>query len=118
MNGFLLRRTALKSRCVIGPEIYAVCRRVRAAFSPNILQAGAVKGLKKRSNDVSRPFTNNRQLLCLCGLSTETVEKRQSSLRSLMSETHEVLGEGNGRWGGGGGVGEEWGEGLRQCTLL
>ena len=31
---------------VIGPENnYTVCRRVRASFSPEIGQAGAVKGL-------------------------------------------------------------------------
>ena len=28
-------------------EEYTVCKRVRASFSPEILQAGAVKGLKE-----------------------------------------------------------------------
>ena len=37
------RRT--ESRFVIGPGKYTVCRRMRAIFSPEILQAWAVKGL-------------------------------------------------------------------------
>ena len=32
---------SIESRCAIGP----VCRRVRASFSPEILQSGAVKEL-------------------------------------------------------------------------
>ena len=28
-------------------ERYSVCRRIRASFSPEILQAGAVKGLSR-----------------------------------------------------------------------
>ena len=33
--------------------------------------------VKQRPNGVNLPFTNNRQLLHLCGLSTETAEKRR-----------------------------------------
>ena len=42
-NCFIKTRR-IESRCVIGPEKYAVCRRVRASFRPEIVQAGAVKG--------------------------------------------------------------------------
>ena len=30
---------------VTGPRKYTVCRRVRASFSPEIVQAGTMKGL-------------------------------------------------------------------------
>ena len=36
----------IESRCVIGPENILFFRRVRASFSPEIVQVGAVKGLK------------------------------------------------------------------------
>ena len=35
-------------RFVIGPEKYTVSRRVSAIFSPEILQAGAVNGLRDK----------------------------------------------------------------------
>ena len=43
MKGILSKLIALK-----GPEKYTVRRRVRASFSPEVLQAGAVKGLRFR----------------------------------------------------------------------
>ena len=44
VKGFSSIREALKVD-VMGPEKNTVCRRVRASFSPEILQAVAVKGL-------------------------------------------------------------------------
>ena len=41
MKGFSLKHIALRVD-VIGAKKYTVCRRVRAFFSPEILQAGAV----------------------------------------------------------------------------
>ena len=46
MKGLPSKRIALKAD-VKGPEKCTVCRRVLASFSPEILQAGAVKGLSK-----------------------------------------------------------------------
>ena len=46
MKGFSSKRIILKVDCY-GTGKYTVCRRVRAYFSPEILQAGAVKGLRK-----------------------------------------------------------------------
>ena len=44
---------SIGSRCYrIGK--YTVCRRVRPSFSPEILQAGAVKGLKAGRNRLSQ----------------------------------------------------------------
>ena len=37
---------SIENRCYRTGK-YTVCRRVRAAFSPEILQAGAVKGLNR-----------------------------------------------------------------------
>ena len=42
----------IESRCVYRTEKYTVCRRVRASFSPEILQAGAVKGWKCATSPV------------------------------------------------------------------
>ena len=39
-----IKTHSIESRRVIGPE-RTVCRRVRASFSPVIIQAGAVMGL-------------------------------------------------------------------------
>ena len=44
--GIKAQRT--ESRFVMGPGKYTVCRRVRAFFSPEMLQAWAVNGLKVR----------------------------------------------------------------------
>ena len=38
-----IKRHSIESRCYRTGK-YTVCRRVRASFSPDILQAGAVKG--------------------------------------------------------------------------
>ena len=41
-----IKTRSVESRRVIGPEnVLCVCRRVSASFSPEIVQAGAVKGL-------------------------------------------------------------------------
>ena len=49
MKGFSSKRIALKVD-VIGPENnYTVCRRVRASFSPEVFQIGAVKELNPRN---------------------------------------------------------------------
>ena len=45
MKWFASKRTRTESRFVIGPGKCTVCRRMRAIFSPEILQAWAVKGL-------------------------------------------------------------------------
>ena len=42
-----IKRYSIESRCITGPE-NILCRRARASFSPEILQAAAVKGLKPR----------------------------------------------------------------------
>ena len=47
VKGFSSIREALKVD-VMGPEKNTVCRRVRASFSPEMLQAGAVEGLITR----------------------------------------------------------------------
>ena len=45
MKGFShQKRIALKTD-VTGPENYTVCRRDRASFSPEILQAGEAEGV-------------------------------------------------------------------------
>ena len=48
-TGFASKHTELKVDfvCVTGPGKHTVCRRVPALFSPEILQALAVKGLTK-----------------------------------------------------------------------
>ena len=46
VKGSPSKRSELKTD-VIGPKKQTVFRRVRASVSPEILQAGAVKGLKK-----------------------------------------------------------------------
>ena len=48
--GVLSETHSIECRCVAGPENTLFCRRIRASFSPEILQDGAVKGLK-RSTD-------------------------------------------------------------------
>ena len=40
-----MKTHSTEGRCVIGPE-NTVCMRIRASFSPEILQALALKGLK------------------------------------------------------------------------
>ena len=45
MEWFASKKHRTESRFVIGPGKYTVCRRVRAIFSPEILQAWALKGL-------------------------------------------------------------------------
>ena len=47
MKGSPSKHLAIKID-VNGQEKKTVCRRVRASFSPEILQAGAVKGLKSK----------------------------------------------------------------------
>ena len=49
MKGFPSYQNAqsIESRVVIGPEKYTVCRLACTFFSPEILQAVAVKGLMK-----------------------------------------------------------------------
>ena len=52
---------------------YTVCRCVRAAFSPEIVQAGAVMGLNTRNNNenvraVAAPKTDSVLLLLLFSL--------------------------------------------------
>ena len=39
----------IENRCYMTGK-YTVCRRVRASFSPEVLQAGAVKGLSCKMN--------------------------------------------------------------------
>ena len=46
MKGFSSKHIILKVDCYSTGK-YTVCRRVRAYFSSEILQAGAVKGLRK-----------------------------------------------------------------------
>ena len=48
-----IKMDSAKSRGVIGPENILFLRRVRGSFSPEILQAGAVKGLKQNKNQPS-----------------------------------------------------------------
>ena len=49
---------SFEGRRAIGAEKYTVCRRVRASFSPEILQAGTVKGLiTERSPEKKRRRT-------------------------------------------------------------
>ena len=43
---FLIKTHTTESRCLTGPENILFLRRVRVSFSPEILQAGAVRGLK------------------------------------------------------------------------
>ena len=46
---------SIERRCVTGPEKkYTVCRRVRASFSPEVLQARTVKGLV--NGEHNRPY--------------------------------------------------------------
>ena len=40
-----IKAHGITSRCVVGPEAYTVCKRVRGSFSPEILLAEAVKEL-------------------------------------------------------------------------
>ena len=49
MKGSPSKLIALKTD-VIGTGKYTVCRRVRASFSPEILQGGEVKGLTDGRN--------------------------------------------------------------------
>ena len=81
---------SIESKCVIGPENYTVCRRVRASFSPEILQAGAVKGLRTcqpykltpggtRSEETCKTALSITNLVCsvmtvlhVCSLDPET----------------------------------------------
>ena len=44
MKGFSSKRIALRNRCYRTGK-YTGCRRVHASFSPEIVQAGVVKGL-------------------------------------------------------------------------
>ena len=49
---------SIESRCVIGPEYnYTVCGRVLASFSPEILRAGAVKGLSHANTTTTTTTT-------------------------------------------------------------
>ena len=45
MKRFSLKCIALKLDVIGAENILCACRRVRASFSPEVLQAGAVKGL-------------------------------------------------------------------------
>ena len=49
MKGFSSKHVALKID-VTGPENTLFCKRVSASFSPEILQAGALRGLIKTEN--------------------------------------------------------------------
>ena len=44
-----IKTDSTESRYVIGPVTILFLRRVRGSFSPDILQAGAVKGLKDQN---------------------------------------------------------------------
>ena len=46
----LIKTHSIESRCYRTGK-YIVCKRVRASFSPDILQAGAVKGLRKKKKE-------------------------------------------------------------------
>ena len=48
--GVLSETHGIECRCVAGPENTLFCRRIRACFSPEILQAGAVKGLRRSAD--------------------------------------------------------------------
>ena len=55
-----IRMHRIESRFAIGPEKYTVCRHVLALFSPEILQAWAVKGLSR--SILQRNFSSQCQL--------------------------------------------------------
>ena len=38
-----IKAHGIESRCVVGPETYTVCKRVRGSFNPEIVLAEAVK---------------------------------------------------------------------------
>ena len=42
----LVKTHTIKGRFVIGSETYTVCRRVRALFSPELVEDGGKKGVK------------------------------------------------------------------------
>ena len=71
MKGLSSNRIALKVG-VIGPERNTACRRVRASFSPEMLQARAVKGLirsiNKRAVSVLLRYV---YVVCVCCYSSE-----------------------------------------------
>ena len=58
---------SIESRCAIGPENnYTVCRHVPASFSPEILQAGAVKGLRRKRKERKRKEQGSKLERKLC----------------------------------------------------
>ena len=80
VKGFLSKRIALNvNRYRTGK--YTVCRRVRAFFSPDILQAGAVKGLSL--------YEKQNRRRCSCG--QETVAKRKTEGGRNVSIRHHTV---------------------------
>ena len=79
VKGFSSKRDSTESRCVIGPENVLSAGHVRAAFCPEILQAGAVKGLTR--TDIVLLLLAGQLKLSRFGLWTS----RSTSLSSALS---------------------------------
>ena len=60
MKGFSSKHIILKVDCYRTGK-YTVCRRIRAYFSPEILHAGAVKGLRKNERKKNEKKTKKKK---------------------------------------------------------